>query len=100
MCVSVQDLFLLRLRLFSFRPASRPLLLALPSTLHCSHTTSPAVLSLFHQSVVLCDALSSELFQDVVEVSGVGEAVACQVGAKLGLMVDLEDVKSKKSVSV
>lgn len=49
------------------------------------------VLSLFHQSIVLFDALSSELFQDIVEVSGVGEAVARQVGAKLGLMVDLED---------
>lgn len=49
------------------------------------------VLSLFHQSVILYDALSSELFQDVVEVPGVGEAMACQVGAKLCLMVDLEE---------
>lgn len=48
------------------------------------------VLSLFQQSVVLRDALSSELFQDVVEVSGIGEAVARQVGTKLSLMVDLE----------
>lgn len=47
------------------------------------------VLSLLHQSVLLCDALSSELFQDVVQVSGVGEPVARQVGAKLCLMVDL-----------
>lgn len=49
------------------------------------------VSSLLGQSVVLCDALSSKLLQDVVQVSGVGEAVACQVGAKLRLMVDLED---------
>lgn len=49
------------------------------------------VLSLFHQSIVLFDALSSQLFQDIVKVSGVGEAVARQVGAKLCLMVDLED---------
>lgn len=55
------------------------------------------VLSLFHQSIVLFDALSSELFQDIVKVSGVGEAVACQVGAKLGLMVDLEDKERMSS---
>lgn len=48
------------------------------------------VLSLFQQSVILRDALSSELFQDVVEVSGIGEAVARQVGTKLCLMMDLE----------
>ncbi len=48
------------------------------------------VYSLLHQSVVLCDALSSELLQDIVKVSGVREAVACQVGAKLSLMVDLK----------
>lgn len=48
------------------------------------------VLSLFQQSVILRDALSAELFQDVVEVSGIGEAVARQVGTKLGLMMDLE----------
>lgn len=55
------------------------------------------VLSLFHQSIVLFDALSSELFQDIVKVSGVGEAVARQVGAKLGLMVDLEDKERMSS---
>ena len=52
---------------------------------------SLVVRSLLHQTVVLCDALSSQLFQDVVEVSGVGEAVARQVGAELCLMVDLEE---------
>lgn len=31
-------------------------------------------------------------------MSGVGEAVACQVGAKLGLMVDLEDGIEGKNV--
>lgn len=55
------------------------------------------VLSLFHQSIVLFDALSSELFQDIVKVSRVGEAVARQVGAKLGLMVDLEDKERMSS---
>lgn len=61
-----------------------------PSPLPCS-----LVLSLFHQSVILCDALSSELFQDVVEMSGVGEAMARQVGAELCLMVDLEGGETK-----
>lgn len=74
-----------------------PRLLVLSVTLNCSHADVSCFLrrhgcfSLFHQSIVLCDALSSELFQDVVEVSGVGEAVARQVGTKLGLMVDLEE---------
>lgn len=44
----------------------------------------------FHQSVILCDALSSELFQDIVKVSRIGKAVARQVGTKLSLMVNLE----------
>lgn len=54
------------------------------------------VLSLVCQSVILCDALSSELFQDVVEVSRVGEAMSCQVGSKLCLVVDLEERGEKK----
>lgn len=94
-CVSVQDLlfsyscFCYFHRLFLYSSFSLPLFTALtwmfpPSPLPCS-----LVLSLFHQSVILCDALSSELFQDVVEMSGVGEAMARQVGAELCLMVDL-----------
>lgn len=59
--------------------------------LRCPGLSCTFFFSLLHQSVVLCDALSSELFQDVVEVSGVREAMARQVGAKLCLMVDLED---------
>lgn len=60
-----------------------------PSSLPPSVSSSRVDLSLLHQCVVLRDALSSQLFQDVVEVSGVGEAVARQVGAELRLMMDL-----------
>lgn len=73
-------LLLLLLLLCSWFVSLRPLFTAL---------TCFMVLSLLHQSIVLCDALSSQLFQDVVQVSGVREAVARQVGAKLCLMVDL-----------
>lgn len=60
------------------------------SSLPPSVSSSRVALSLLHQCVVLRDALSSQLFQDVVEVSGVGEAVARQVGAELRLMMDLK----------
>lgn len=63
---------------------------AASSSLPPSVSSSRVALSLLHQCVVLRDALSSQLFQDVVEVSGVGEAVARQVGAELRLMMDLK----------
>lgn len=54
-----------------------------------THPTPPHGELLLNQSIVLCDALSAELLQDVVQVSGIREAVARQVGTKLCLVVNL-----------
>lgn len=61
-----------------------------PPSLSVTHVSSLNVLSLLHQCVLLCDALSSQLFQNIVQVPRVREAVARQVGAKLCLVVNLK----------